>query len=848
MNSQKEQSLNSWWSFSEKELSEKLHLSSKEGLTKGEVQKRLKEYGENTLKVKRKLSTLRLLLAQFNSSLIYLLVFAAILSLILYDKVDAFIIFSIILVSTILSFIQEKSALQAMEKLLAIVRIKVEVIRDQKKQEIPLEKVVPGDLVVLNAGDVIPGDCYILTAQNLSVDESSLTGESFYIDKAPGMIPAHTPLAQRTNCLFMGTHVISGTASAWVVKTGKQTEFGKISEKLTYQPPETDFESGIRRFGYFLLEVTLILLFIIFAFNVYFQRPVIESLLFSLALAVGLTPQLLPAIISINLAHGANQMAKKFVIVKRLASIENFGSMNILCTDKTGTLTTGKIKLDKICNAEGQENHKASVYAYLNAFYQSGYTNPIDKEILEKAKQDVSEWSRLDEIPYDFKRKRMSVLVQNKEHAILISKGAFPEIFTICTSAETHSGEIVKIDSVSQQVQTLHMEFCKSGYRTLAVAYKNCDNQTKVSNTDENNMIFLGFLLFIDPLKKDIAKTINHLKQLGITLKIITGDNQLVALHIAKELNLSEENILIGSQLDKMSDYTLFHRLPKIAIFAEIEPNQKERIILILRKARHVVGYLGDGINDVTALHAADVSISVDSAADAAKEVADIVLLKKDLSVLEAGVIAGRTTFVNTLKYIFMATSANFGNMFSMAGASLFLSFLPLLPKQVLLINLMTDFPEMTIATDHVDPELIQKPLRWNIHFIRKFMIVFGCISSFFDYATFGLLFWMRAPEAQFRTGWFIESVISATLIVLVIRTFKPFFTSSPSKPLLFTVLLTITVAIFLPFLPFASYLGFTPLPFQFYCLITLIIILYVLAVECAKKIFLKNWMMTLFK
>lgn len=836
-----------WWSVSEQDILKKLQADPKKGLSEEEAKQRLKKFGENTLKVKKKSGVFKLLLSQFNTPFIYLLSFAATLSLILYEKIDALIIFGIIIVSGLLSFFQEKSALKAMEKLLAIVRIKTEVLRNKSKKEIPIEHIVPGDILELNAGDVIPGDCYLLNSQNLNIDESSLTGESFYAEKSPGPIPKDTPVAKRTNSLFMGTHVVSGTATALVVSTGKNTEFGKISKKLEYKPPETDFENGLRHFGYFLLELTLILLVIIFAFNVYYERRVIDSLMFALALAVGLTPQLLPAIISINLAHGASKMAKKSVIVKRLASIENFGSMNILCSDKTGTLTTGKTQLDKLCNAEGEETEKVALYAYLNSHYQSGYTNPIDKEITQKAKQSTTGWSKLGEIPYDFERKKISILAENKKTHFMITKGAFPQIFEICTHAEQSSGKVVKMNEMSKEINKLHEEYCKNGYRVIAIAYKDFKNKTDLKIEDEKEMIFLGFLLFFDPPKKNIAKTVNNLKNSGIDLKIITGDNELVALHLASILGLSEENILTGTKLNKMNDRTLYHRLPSIAIFAEIEPNQKERIILALRKAGNVVGYLGDGINDVTGLHAADVSITVDSAADAAKEVADIVLLKKDLSVLQDGVSAGRMTFVNTLKYIFMATSANFGNMFSMAGASLFLNFIPLLPKQVLLTNLMTDFPEMTIATDNVDNELVDKPLRWNIHFIRKFMILFGLISSIFDYATFGILLWMKAPQSLFQTGWFVESVVSATFIVLIVRTFKPFYRSYPSKYLLGTVILIILATFALPFAPFASYLGFTPLPFKFYLLIVLIVFFYMLTVEIAKKIFLRRWMKEVF-
>ena len=834
------ESLQSFWNLSSKEVLGKLYSDQNEGLTEKDAQERLKIYGHNVLTDKKNLGTLKLYFSQFNTPLMYLLIFAASLSLILYDAFDALIIFGILLISTFLSFVQERSAVKAMEKLLTIVQIKVNVLRDNMKKEISIEEVVPGDIIQLNAGDVIPGDCYLLEAKDLYVDEATLTGETFYTEKHSGIVDYNAPIAKRTNTLFMGTHVVSGTAKAVVVLTGKNSEFGKISDRLISRIPETEFENGVRRFGYFLMEITLFLLIIIFAFNIYLSRPVIESILFALSLSVGMTPQLLPAIIAINLAHGAKLMATNHVIVKKLASIENFGSMNILCADKTGTLTSGEIKLKEAFDYEGKKKNKVILYAYLNAKFQSGYTNPIDKAITE-SQIDIAEWKKLDEVPYDFIRKRLSILVGSNHSRLLITKGAFQSIIDICTHVETDAGVINIIHPVYNDLQKRFVEFSNEGYRVLGIAYCNADEISSLNPNHEKEMTFLGFLLFWDPLKKDIFNTIEDLQKLGIELKIITGDNKLIAIHVAKLLGISEKKVLTGPQLHKMSDEALFHQVVQKSIFAEIEPNQKERIILALRKAGNVVGFLGDGINDVTALHAADVSISVDSAADAAKEVANIVLMEKDLSVLKEGVKAGRMTFANTLKYVFMASSANFGNMFSMAGASLFLSFLPLLPKQVLLTNLMTDFPEMTIATDRVDEEMIQKPLRWNISFIRKFMLIFGLISSLFDYATFGVILLLNATIDEFRTAWFIESVVSATLIVLVIRTFKPFFTSMPSKYLLTTVIGVVMITLLLPFMPFAHQLGFTILQSKFYIFIAIIVVLYVLCVEGAKKFFFNH-------
>jgi len=830
-----------FWQYSLKDILTILCVDPNMGLSDDEVKIRQKLYGYNDLKIKKKSGSLRLLFSQFNTPLIYLLLFAATLSLILYDKTDALIIIGIIIISTLLSYFQEKSALKAMEKLLKIVQIKTTVTRNRSTFEIPIEEIVPGDIVELKAGDIIPGDCYLLITNNLYIDEATLTGETFYTEKFPGTVDADSPITKRTNSLFMGTHVISGTAKAVVILTGKNTEFGKISGRLALAPPENEFERGIRSFGYFLMEITFVLLIIILSFNIYFARPIVESILFALSLSVGLTPQLLPAIITINLAHGAKKMAKNDVIVKKLTSIENFGSMNILCSDKTGTLTTGEIELKQACDYSGKVSDKVTLYAYLNSLFQSGYTNPIDNAILENKRSDMGGWSKIDEIPYDFVRKRLSILVQKENNNVMVTKGAFKQIIDICNYVETESGALIDINQVYDEIQKRYIDFSNDGYRVLGIAYRKSQEIATLNRQGEESMIFLGFLLFWDPIKEGIENVIVDLKDLGVELKIITGDNKLVALHVAKLLGISKEGVLTGPELHQMSDQALFHQVNHKSIFAEIEPNQKERIILALRKAGNVVGYLGDGINDVTALHAADVSISVDSATDAAKEVANIVLMKKNLSILKEGIKAGRMTFANTLKYIFMASSANFGNMFSMAGASLFLNFLPLLPKQVLLTNLMTDFPEMTIATDRVDQEMIQKPLRWNIGFIRKFMLIFGLISSIFDYITFGVLLFMGASIEEFRTGWFVESVISATMIVLVIRTFKPFFTSMPSKYLLGTVVFVIIAILCLPIIPLAQFLGFTVLSGKYYLMIAIIVLFYILTVELAKIVFLRK-------
>ena len=810
-------------------------------MTSDEVKKRLTKYGSNLIKPKKRSNTISLLLTQFKSPLILILIFAGALSFFLGDSVNAIIILTIILVSSLLGFWQERGAANAIEKLLAIVQTKATVLRDGVQKEIPVEEIVPGDVIILNAGDLIPGDSIIIESKDLFVNEASLTGETFPAEKTAGVLPQPTSLSQRTNSLFMGTNVESGSAQAVVVGTGVQTEFGKVSERLKLRPPETEFEHGVRHFGYLLMEVTLVLVLVTLAINVYFARPVLDSLLFSLALAVGLTPQLLPAIISINLAHGAKIMATQKVIVKRLASIENFGSMNVFCSDKTGTLTEGTIKVESVLDFNGNPNEKARLYAYLNASYQTGFTNPIDDAICVN-NVDISGYQKLDEVPYDFIRKRLSILVSKENKNFIITKGALQNILDACSSVETSEAKIDPVAGVQKQIQQRFEELSSKGFRVLGIAYKDVGSDKVISKDSEVGMTFLGFLVLFDPAKPEIAATIQELKQLGISLKIVTGDNRLVAASISQQVGFPNPKILAGSDLTALSDEALRQQVNEVNVFAEVEPNQKERIILALKKAGNVVGYMGDGINDASALHAADVGVSVESAVDVAKESADIVLLEKDLGVLANGVKEGRKTFANTLKYVFMATSANFGNMFSMAGASLFLSYLPLLPRQILLTNLMTDFPETTIGTDNVDSEMVEQPRRWNIKFIRNFMIVFGILSSVFDYLAFGvLLFVLKSPMELFRTGWFIESVLSASLIVLVIRSRRPFFKSFPGKYLLLATMVIIGVTLIFPFTPLGALFGFAQPSLLVLVLMSLIVVLYIISGEIVKRIFYKR-------
>ena len=644
--------------------------------------------------------------------------------------------------------------------------------------------------------------------------------------------------------VFMGTNVRSGTARVLITQTGTGTAFGQIADRLTLRPPETEFERGIRKFGYLLTQIMFVLVTVIFVINTLLDKPIIDSLLFAIALAVGIAPELLPAIISISMAKGAQAMAKGGVIVRRLNAIENLGSMDVLCTDKTGTLTLGVVRLDGALDVLGQPSDDVMRWAYLNAAFQTGIANPLDEAILAHPHIDTAGMDKLEEIPYDFHRKRMSVVVDadpgTEVKPLLITKGALANVLDVCVSIRS-DGEVLPLGS--QQRAAIDERFTAwsaQGYRVLGVAVRDMPRKRAYTiEEDERGLTFAGFLLFFDPPKEDARQTLEALAKLGVSVKIITGDNRLVARHVAEIVGLPVDSILPADQMKDLQDEAFWHIAEKTSIFAEVDPNQKERIILALKKMGHVVGYMGDGINDAPALHAADIGISVDQAVDVAKEAADFVLLEHDLGILLTGIKQGRHTFANTLKYIFTTTSANFGNMLSMAGASLFLPFLPLLAKQILLNNFLSDFPAMGIPGDKVDEEMLAQPHRWDMKYIRSFMIVFGLVSSVFDYATFGLLLFVaHAAEGQFQTGWFVESLLSELVIALVVRTRRPFVRSRPGKVLWVVTLIVGLVTLIIPYLPFGDVLGFTPLPAWLMASLVGITLLYIAAAEAVKKVF----------
>jgi Mg2+-importing ATPase len=826
-----------FWTNTPDELFRRLDTHA-DGLTAAEAGQRLRVYGPNRLRASKRTDALTLLVAQFKSPLILILLAAVGLSFFFNESIDAWIIIAIVVLSSLLGFWQEKRAADAVKSLLSIVKMEATVLRDGRETNVPVEEVVPGDVCLLNAGDIIPADAALLESKDLFVDEAALTGESFPAEKDVGVVAAETVLMKRTNSLFMGTHVISGSARALITLTGAAPQFGKVSEDLRLPPAETEFEHGVRRFGYLLTKVTLVLVLVIFGITVFLNRPVIDSFLFALAIAVGIIPELLPAIISINLAVGAVHMARMKVIVKQLASIENLGSMNILCVDKTGTLTEGIVRFKGGCDLEGNSSSKALLYAYLNSSYQTGFSNPIDDAIRAAWQFDIAAYRKLDEVPYDFVRKRLSILVTHEDQNIMITKGAVHNVLDVCSSMEL-SGEARAFSDMRGQIEQKFAALGADGFRTLALAYKYITDTTHISKADETGLTFLSLLIFFDPPKEGVAEVTRDLETLGIAVKVITGDNAPVAASLARTVLGYEPKVLTGNELHSLSSNELFSRANTVDVFAEIEPSQKERIIMALKHSGNTVGFLGDGINDAPALHAADVGISVNSAVDIAKQAASIVLLEKDLSVLCAGVREGRRTFANTLKYIFMTTSANFGNMFSMAGAALFLPFLPLLPKQILLNNFLTDFPAMAIATDSVDREQLNRPQLWDITFIRNFMITFGIVSSVFDFLTFGaLIFVLKAGPEEFRTGWFVESVMTEVLIIVVMRTWQPFYKSKLSRALLFAMVLVLIVTIALPYSPLSELLGLRPLALTSLLLLVVITLLYVAVSEFAKHIF----------
>ncbi|MFH0924315.1 MAG: magnesium-translocating P-type ATPase [bacterium] len=826
-------------------LFEKLGTSLN-GLSDDEVEERLEEYGFNEPAKKKKRTIVVEIFSKFLNPLVIVLLIIAIFSFYFGEKISALLVSLMAGMSVFLSFIQEHRAGKEAEKLSEMVSATATVLRNGKREEIKIREIVPGDIIDLSAGDMIPADLRIISCKDLFINQASMTGEAFPIEKFPGIIqPKNYSLSELTNIAFMGSSVVSGTAIGVVVKTGISTQFGELSRRLITIRTETNFDKGIHQFTWLMIRFMLVLVIFIFAINAILKGNFIEALLFSLSVAVGLTPEMLPMLVAINLSKGAIVMSKKKTIVKRLNSIQNFGAMDIICTDKTGTLTLDKIVLEKHCDIVRREDDDVLRFGYINSFYQTGLKNILDKAILSHKEVVIEKYKKIDEIPFDFSRKIMSVVVEVDGRHRMISKGAPEEIYKRCSRYELDD-EILDMDEiVLSDLKEEYDNLSEDGYRVLAIAYKDMDkNKDVYSKDDENNLILKGYLAFLDPPKPSAQGAILALKKLGIEFKVLTGDNELVTKKICSEVGLNVKGLITGSKIDKLDNNELKELVKETTVFARLSPLQKERIINALRENKHIVGYLGDGINDAPALKASDVGISVDNAVDIAKESADIILLEKSLMVLEDGVIEGRKTFGNIVKYIKMGASSNFGNMFSMTGGSIFLPFLPMLPIQILLNNFLYDLSQIAIPTDDVDKEYLAKPRPWNVEYIKRFMLIIGPISSIFDFITYGvMLFIFKASPELFHTGWFIESLCSQTLIIYIIRTDKiPFIESKPSIFLVLTSIMIIGIGIIIPFSPLAKYLGFVPPPPSYFIALLIILFSYMSLVQVAKKLFIKKY------
>ena len=827
------------------ELLGQLKTSTK-GLGTQEAEKRLEQYGFNETAKKKKSIIIFQILSKFVSPLVVVLLIIAVFSLFFGEKISALLVMLMAIMSVALSFSQEYRAGKEVEKLSEMVRTTSTVYRDGKPRELPIREIVPGDIVDLFAGDMIPADLRIISCKDLFLNQASLTGESFPAEKVATPIKSKSSsVADMANIVFMGSSVVSGSGLAVVIKTGLTTQFGKISRKLAAMTVETNFDKGIRKFTWVMLRLMFILAIAIFAINAYVKGNITQAFLFALAVAVGLTPEMLPMLVSLNLSKGAIAMSKKKVIVKRLNSIQNFGAMDILCSDKTGTLTIDKIVLERHCDVAGTENKDVLRYAFINSYYQTGLKNILDRTILNHEKFPTGQYKKIDEIPFDFSRKIMSVVVEVNGKHQLIAKGAPEEIYKRCAKYELEGKTFDFDDSTQKNLKIEYEKLSSQGFRVLAVAYKDwIGTQAAYSKNDEQGMTLNGYIAFLDPPKTTARTAIDTLRNLGIDFKVLTGDNELITKKICGDVGLNVKETLTGEQVEKSSDDELKEKVKSVTVFSRLSPFQKERIINILRANGHTVGFMGDGINDALALKAADVGISVDNAVDIAKESADVILLQKSLMVLGDGVVEGRRTFGNIIKYIKMGSSSNFGNMFSMTGASLFLPFLPMLPIQILLNNFLYDLSQVAIPSDDIDEEYLRQSRPWNVDYIKKFMVVIGPISSVFDFITFGVLWFMfHATQPLFNTGWFLESLLTQTLVIHIIRTNKiPFIESKPSQFLIFTSIYIVTIGLVIPFTPLGQNFGFVIPPASFFLVLPLIIAAYLFSVQVVKTWFIKKY------
>jgi len=815
--------------------------SHSDGLTSQQAGARLKQFGPNDPSPRRGRSVFAELLLLFVNPLVIILLIAAVVSGFIGQMLDAGIIVGMVLIGAAINFNQTYRSKIAIEGLRARVAPTATVIRDGVWQEIDRKQLVPGDTIRLCAGDLVPADARLAASRDLYVQQAALTGESLPAEKEVNADNSlNNPDAR--NMVFLGTSVVSGTATAIVLATGLQTAFGNIAERLAARPEETAFDRGLRQFGALIMRAVVFLVLFLVVVSIVLHHNGLESLLFAVALAVGLTPEFLPMITSVTLAKGAVAMAHKKVIVKHLSAIQNFGSIDVLCSDKTGTLTTGDMVLERSVDPFGHSSDRVLTLAWLNSKFETGIKSPLDLAICKVPCPTSDVFEKCDEIPFDFERRRLSIIVKGASGRMLISKGSPEGIFPLL-SAHERNEKILPIDaSLLTEFRGTYESFSGAGLRVLAVAYANVSVQNAYSVADEHDLTLVGFLAFGDPPRTDAAAAIADLRRDGVEVKIITGDSDLVSGTICGQVGLDAGKIVLGSELEKMSDNALGHVAEQTTVFARVSPAQKNRIIMALKHRSHVVGYMGDGINDAPSLHAADVGISVSTAVDVARDAADIILLEPGLRVLHDGILEGRRAFGNVMKYLLMGTSSNFGNMLSMAGASLFLPFLPMLPTQILLNNFLYDMAQVTIPTDNVDDAYIRAPQHWDIRLIRNFMVFIGPISSIYDFLTFYVLLnLLHAGESEFHTGWFVESLATQTLVLFVIRTSGNPFRSRPSRALTATTLAIVLLGVLIPYIPVSAKLGFTPLPAIYFIFLAGATLTYLLLVEAGKRFLMRR-------
>lgn len=831
-------------------------VSQLSGLSTAEANSRLKQFGTNEIAREKHQSALMRLLGNIKNPLVLLLIALGVLSFLTGDQRATVVIFLMVVLGVVLRFFQEMRADHAAEKLQAMVSNTATLVRGGKEEEVSLKMLVPGDIIQLAAGDMVPADVRLLSAKDLFVNQAALTGEALPVEKktAPASANIQNPL-DLPNICFLGSNVESGAATAVVIHTGDRTYFGSLAASIVGERQLTSFDKGINKFTWLMIYFIAVMVPAVFLINGLSKHNWLDAFLFAMAVAVGLTPEMLPMIVTVNLSKGALAMARKKVIVKRLNAIQNFGAMDVLCTDKTGTLTQGKIVLEKHLDAHGDPSEKVLHYGYLNSYHHTGLKNLLDEAILaheelEERLKAKEKYRKIDEIPFDFVRRRMSVVVEDTTGLnTLICKGAVDEVLGLCTRVEVQ-GEIIEVlpehDAKRRQIAD---DLNGQGFRVIALAYKtmpNAPDEPVYSVKDESDLILLGFLAFLDPPKDTAMEALKQLRSLNVDVKVLTGDNEIITAHICKEVGMPVEHLLLGSQIEAMSETELAEAASATSVFARLVPAHKERIIRALQSKGHVLGFLGDGINDAPALKAADVGISVDSAVDIAKESSDIILLENSLLVLEQGVLEGRRVFGNIVKYIKMAASSNFGNMFSVVGASAFLPFLPMLPIQVLVNNLLYDFSQTTIPTDEVDAEWLTKPRQWTIDKILRFILFIGPISSIFDYLTFFLMLYVFncwENPALFHTGWFVESLFTQTLIIHVIRTNKiPFIQSRASWPLIMTSIIIVVVGAWLTISPLANTLGFVSLPPRYWLFLALMLLGYAMLTQVVKAWFIRRF------